>query len=323
MIVTPSQPAGDAARARHDDAGRAGGRGLRREVETVDALAREREEELAGRDGAAVVVRAREVRPARPRLHDRAAHRARRPVERRRARVAVRSCAGRRGRHEPLPARPPPPRGRRSGAWWCRRSGSPRGPCRRSAGRRPTRAAAAATRIAARRSTSAWYPRVARPSSPAASFGALVRRTPSRTMSTIAAGSSVRGLSDVTIARSASRAAISPIIGRLPRSRSPPQPNTTISRRGGHRAHRRDGALQPVGRVRVVDDAQHAAIVGDLLEAPRDRDVRGAARDRVGVQPARDRHADGDRQVLEVVVADQRRVDLDPPSGVAKVARVP
>ena len=43
-------------------------------------------------------------------------------------------------------------------------------------------------------------------------------------------GSSVRGLSSVTIASSASRAAISPISGRLPASRSPPQPNTTTSR---------------------------------------------------------------------------------------------
>ena len=51
---------GDAARAGHDDAGRAGGRGLGREVETVDALAREREEELAGRD-------ARGCRGSRPR----------------------------------------------------------------------------------------------------------------------------------------------------------------------------------------------------------------------------------------------------------------
>ena len=46
----------------------------------------------------------------------------------------------------------------------------------------------------------------------------------------IASGSSERGLSEVTIATSASRAAISPISGRLPRSRSPPAPNTAITR---------------------------------------------------------------------------------------------
>ena len=46
----------------------------------------------------------------------------------------------------------------------------------------------------------------------------------------IASGSSDRGLSEVTITRSASLAAMSPIIGRLPRSRSPPHPNTTWTR---------------------------------------------------------------------------------------------
>ena len=46
----------------------------------------------------------------------------------------------------------------------------------------------------------------------------------------IASGGSERGLSEVTITRSASRAAISPISGRFARSRSPPAPNTTSTR---------------------------------------------------------------------------------------------
>ena len=46
----------------------------------------------------------------------------------------------------------------------------------------------------------------------------------------IACGSSLRGLSEVTIATSESSVAIRPISGRLPRSRSPPQPKTVISR---------------------------------------------------------------------------------------------
>ena len=46
----------------------------------------------------------------------------------------------------------------------------------------------------------------------------------------IAAGSSLRGLSSVTMTRSAISAAIAPISGRLPASRSPPAPNTTTSR---------------------------------------------------------------------------------------------
>ena len=49
---------------------------------------------------------------------------------------------------------------------------------------------------------------------------------PARISARIAAGSSVRGLSSVTMTTSACRAAISPMIGRLPRSRSPPQPKT-------------------------------------------------------------------------------------------------
>ena len=46
-----------------------------------------------------------------------------------------------------------------------------------------------------------------------------------------AAGSSVRGLSDVTTAWSAARAAL-PMMGRLLASRSPPQPNTQTVRPG-------------------------------------------------------------------------------------------
>ena len=46
----------------------------------------------------------------------------------------------------------------------------------------------------------------------------------------IADGSSDRGLSLVTIVRSAFEVAASPIRGRLPRSRSPPHPNTTMTR---------------------------------------------------------------------------------------------
>ena len=52
---------------------------------------------------------------------------------------------------------------------------------------------------------------------------------PRRISARIAAGSSLRGLSSVTRVRSARRVAISPITGRLARSRSPPQPNTTTS----------------------------------------------------------------------------------------------
>ena len=47
---------------------------------------------------------------------------------------------------------------------------------------------------------------------------------------TMASPSSLRGLSSVTMTMSARRSAIAAICGRLPRSRSPPQPNTQIRR---------------------------------------------------------------------------------------------
>src|SRR6185437_14213535 len=53
---------------------------------------------------------------------------------------------------------------------------------------------------------------------------------PAITSSTIASGSSERGLSEVTITRSASLLATRAISGRFVRSRSPPAPNTTCSR---------------------------------------------------------------------------------------------
>ena len=52
--------------------------------------------------------------------------------------------------------------------------------------------------------------------------------TPSSIAASIASGSSERGLSLVRMATSASEAAAAPIIGRLARSRSPPQPSTMI-----------------------------------------------------------------------------------------------
>ena len=55
------------------------------------------------------------------------------------------------------------------------------------------------------------------------------RSAPATISATIASGSSLRGLSDVTIATSASSAASFPMSGRLPRSRSPPAPTTTMT----------------------------------------------------------------------------------------------
>ena len=84
---------------------------------------------------------------------------------------------------------------------------------------------------------------------------------PARMSATIASPSSPRGLSSVTITRSAWRSAIAAICGRLPRSRSPPQPNTQIRRAWRVRAQRGQRLLQRIGRVRVVDDHQRLRAV--------------------------------------------------------------
>ena len=68
----------------------------------------------------------------------------------------------------------------------------------------------------------------------------------------IARGSSDRGLSLVTTVRSASSAAVRPIIGRFARSRSPPQPNTTITRPVGQRTCTPEHAEDAIRRVCVV-----------------------------------------------------------------------
>ena len=92
---------------------------------------------------------------------------------------------------------------------------------------------------------------------------------PATISATIASGSSERGLSEVTTTTSASRAAISPISGRLPRSRSPPAPNTHDHARP-RRSQLARGAqhvLQRVRRVGVVDEHGEVLPLVDRLEA--------------------------------------------------------
>ena len=104
-------------------------------------------------------------------------------------------------------------RGRRTGSPRRRAPSRCRRPCRRSRRRRRARVGRERVSIACRAVEHDLE--LSRPATSAA----------------IAAGSSERGLSVVTIARSASRAAMRPINGRFSRSRSPPAPKTTVNRR--------------------------------------------------------------------------------------------
>ena len=116
-------------------------------------------------------------------------------------------------RHAPSSARCAPRHDRRTGRFPRRRSGLSHGPCRPRSARRPARAG---------QRRGGWR----RARSPISIAPGAAARIAAR----ISAAISVRGLSSVTMTMSASRVAISPMIGRLPRSRSPPAPNTTTTR---------------------------------------------------------------------------------------------
>ena len=112
--------------------------------------------------------------------------------------------------------------------------------------------------------------------------------------------------------RSAPSSTARPISGRLPWSRSPPAPNTQISRPGDHLAQRLQGAGQGVGRVGEID--KHAERLpaldplqpaGHVVHRFQPADHRGQV-DPVG-QPDRGR----DQAVVDVVDADHPRADRD------------
>ena len=133
---------------------------------------------------------------------------------------------------------------------------------------------------------SAWRRRRGSPRGGRRSRAGPARRR--RISARIAAGSSERGLSSVTMATSARPAAMAPICGRLPRSRSPPAPNTTISRPRGVRAQRQQHRLQAVRRVGVVDIGLAAPRAGaDALQAAgRAFDALQRRQHRLGRSPA-------------------------------------
>ena len=162
--------------------------------------------------------------------------------------------------------------------------GRSRGPCPRPPRCRRRRASETASAIASRRSPTSC-------TSARSAAGDAARRRRARS-ARIAAGSSLRGLSSVTTSTSASRAAISPIIGRLPGSRSPPAPITTTSRPvvSGRSARQRGG--DGVGLVGVVDDGEEVLPGVDLLQPAghaAERAHRGGDRGRRRSRPRRGR----------------------------------
>ena len=151
------------------------------------------------------------------------------------------------------------------------------------------------------------------------------RGSPAMMPATIASPSSPRGLSSVTMMRSARRSAIAAICGRLPASRSPPQPNTQTStpaqcaRSAGQRLFER------IGRVRVVDHDQRQ------LGLPADRFMRpltGSSAPRTArmssncMTECAEAGGNGE-QVGDVEATEQRRLDRASPHGVRRSKRRP
>ena len=148
--------------------------------------------------------------------------------------------------------------------------------------------------------------------SPTSRTSALPSRAPARISARMAAGSSPRGLSSVTTRTSASRAAISPMIGRLPWSRSPPAPSTTISRPAVSGRSASSAAVDRVGLVGVVDDDGEVLAGVDALEPAGHAAALGhRAGDRLEVEPQPGAGRERGQRVGHVEVTGQRAARLD------------
>ncbi len=199
----------------------------------------------------------------------------------------------------PRPAPPPPRwpvRHRRRAARCRRRSGRSRGPCRRSAARRPAPSASTPRRIASARSPTS-----------------LASGAPASTAARIAAGSSLRGLSSVTMTRSAVSAAacahqrpLGPVAVAAGADDGD-QPAQHM------RAQRRQRRGHGVGRMGVIDEDRGAVGRGWRPAASARAPWSGRAAwrtPRSGVVAGGDDEPAGQQHVLGLEAADQVQPDL-------------
>ena len=124
----------------------------------------------------------------------------------------------------------------------------------------------------------------------------------------MSSGSSERGLSDVSTTKSLSSAAAMPISGRLVRSRSPPQPNSVITRPARQLRGDLNHVAQRVVGVGVVHDDQKRLPFVDAFEPARNRAAGGdAARGyRPRIQAVAEADAERGQNVRDVDAPDQR-----------------
>ena len=128
----------------------------------------------------------------------------------------------------------------------------------------------------------------------------------------IAAGSSLRGLSEVTIARSARSAAIRPISGRFAAVAVAAAAEDAEHAAGRQVARGAQHVLERAGLVRVVDDDGERLALVDGLEAAGDAlDAGHALGDRLVGDVEQQRDGDRAEDVLDVEAAAQPRLELD------------
>ena len=111
---------------------------------------------------------------------------------------------------------------------------------------------------------------------------------------------------------SASRVATSPMTGRLPRSRSPPQPKTQSTLPAASAPRLGEHVLERERRVRVVDQDGEGLPLVDGLEAARHAlDVRDPGRDRLVLDAEEPGERDRREHVLDVEAPAQARLERD------------
>ena len=126
----------------------------------------------------------------------------------------------------------------------------------------------------------------------------------------MAKGSSLRGLSDVMIITSDADWATSPISPRFERSRSPPQPNTTMTRPVGYLVGRTEHGCQGIGGVSIVHGhGEGLTPVDDLEPAPDRCRGRQSVDDRGLIMAQHEGGGGGSQGVGHIVVAGQLEHD--------------
>ena len=102
------------------------------------------------------------------------------------------------------------------------------------------------------------------------------------------------------------------MIGRLPRSRSPPHPKTQMTLPRAQTPERRQHRLERVGLVRVIDQHRHPRFARHRLQSAGGPWASPhTLRHRIRFDAQGHRHSRGAQDIEQVDFAEQRRIDFD------------